>query len=70
MLTASTPCTPRPGVGLLAAHSVAVTVQVVRVSGWNPDGSIYLVAIYIAASGRGAGPALPATSIPIPTIGI
>jgi hypothetical protein len=64
------PVPRRPAVGLLAAPPVTVTVQVVRVSGGNSDGSIYLVAIYIATSGRGAGPALPATSIPIPTMGI
>ena len=64
------PVPRRPAVGLLASPPVTVTVQVVRVSGGNSDGSIYLVAIYIATSGRGAGPALPANSIPIPTTGI
>jgi hypothetical protein len=65
------PVPRRPGVGLLlAAYSVAVTVQVVGISGRNPDGSIYLVAIYIAASGRGGGSSGPAISIPISTTGI
>jgi hypothetical protein len=56
-----------PGVGLLAAQSVAIAVKVVRISGGNSDGSVYLIAVYIATSGRGAGPAPPAISIPIPT---
>jgi len=56
-------CSCKP---LLATPSVtvAVTVQSVRIAGRHSDGSVHLVAVYVAACGRRSGPRCPSVAIP------
>jgi hypothetical protein len=60
---------PPRGSSLLAAPSVAVIVQVVRIFRPDPDWSIYLVAVYVASLRRRVGPGLPSSSILAPIAG-